>query len=384
MSRYVLVTGDFVKTGGMDRANYALARHLAERGDEVHLVAHRVADDLLRDGHVVWHRVPKPLNSYFLASPLLDRAGRRLAHQRASEGKGARVVVNGGNCRFGDVNWVHYVHAAWEPRIPRAAGPRALKAALARRLDLRAERLSLERARLVVANSESTRSVLVDCLGVAPERVRVIYYGCDPERFRPPSDTERSEALGSLGWTDGRPALAFVGALGDLRKGFDTLLDAWKRLASEPSWDARLAVVGSGPSLPLWRARAAEAGLEGRSIEFLGFRADVPRVLWACDGLVSPTRYEAYGLNVHEALCRGVPALVSARAGVAERFPPELGGWRIDDPEDPAELAGRIRLWRAGLDRPQPALDALSRRLRARTWDHMAADLAGAVEDSAD
>jgi len=48
MSRpYVLVTGDFVLTGGMDRANYALASYLAGReGAEVHLVAHRAADDL--------------------------------------------------------------------------------------------------------------------------------------------------------------------------------------------------------------------------------------------------------------------------------------------------------------------------------------------------
>ena len=37
--------------------------------------------------------------------------------------------------------------------------------------------------------------------------------------------------------------------------------------------------------------------------------------------LVSAPRHEAYGLNVQEAHCRGLPDLVSASAGVAERYP---------------------------------------------------------------
>ena len=116
---YALVSGDFVKTGGMDRANYALASYLARRGHPVHLVAHRADDDLMGQGPVAFHRVPKPLGSYLLAEPLLDRAGRRWAARVASAG--GRVVVNGGNCAWGDVNWVHYVHAAWPPRGGQAA-----------------------------------------------------------------------------------------------------------------------------------------------------------------------------------------------------------------------------------------------------------------------
>ena len=378
MSRYVLVTGDFVKTGGMDRANYALAHHLAERGDEVHLVGHRADEDLRSHPCVVMHQVPKPLNSYFLSAPLLARAGRRVA--RGFAPGGARVVVNGGNCSWGDVNWVHYVHAAWSPRHQNNGSLRSLKAALARRSDLIAERQALKQARLVIANSEHTRSVVVDQLVVPPERVRVIYYGSDPERFQPPSEAQRAEARATLGWLDDRPTLAFVGALGDLRKGFDTLLNAWTRLASDPSWNARLAVVGSGAALPFWKAQAAEAGLEGRSVEFLGFRADVPRILWASDGLVSPTRYEAYGLNVQEALCCGLPALVSASAGVAERYPPELSDWLISDAQDPAELADRIRLWRTDPGRSRPALRAVSEQLRDWTWDRMAGAILEEIE----
>ena len=72
--------------------------------------------------------------------------------------------------------------------------------------------------------------------------------------------------------------------------------------------------VGAGATIDAWKARAESEGL-AQSIEFLGFRRDVQKVLGACDILVSPARYEAYGLNVHEALCLGLPALVTRDAG---------------------------------------------------------------------
>ena len=164
--------------------------------------------------------------------------------------------------------------------------------------------------------------------------------------------------------------IVFVGALGDARKGFDTLFEAWKQLARGPGWDARLLVVGSGASLPLHQRIAREAGLED-SLRFLGFRRDVPHVLAAADLLVSPVRYEAYGLNVHEALCRGIPALVSAESGVAERLPDDTGPvpMKLQPGAGPADLADALRSWR---DRPEAyrekARDA-GARLRAATWE---------------
>jgi glycosyltransferase involved in cell wall biosynthesis len=361
---FALVSGDFVKTGGMDRANYALASYLARRGRAVELVAHRADADLFGQGAVTLRRVPKPLNSYLLGGPLLDRAGRRWAARVASAG--GRVVVNGGNCLWGDVNWVHYVHAAWPPRG--AGGPlRRLRRQFSHRTALAAERKALGRAAVVVANSDRTRAALLDRLGLAPERVHTVYYGTDPARFRPATADERARARARMGWdVDGdRPVVAFVGAMGDLRKGLDTVLAAWRALGSRSDWDARLVVIGAG----------AGAGAARPGGEVLGVRRDVPELLRGCDLLVSPTRYEAYGLNVHEALCCGLPALVSASAGVAERYPAELSGLLLPDPDDPADLAERLRAWRAGRPALAPALSAFSDRLRATTWDDMASRL---------
>ncbi len=373
---FALISGDFVTTGGMDRANFALASYLSRIGRRVELVAHRADDALVGQGGVTFHRVAKPLGSYLLAEPLLDRAGRRVAAQTAAAG--GRVVVNGGNCAWGDVNWVHYVHAAWPPRGETRL-LRRLKRAYAHRTALAAERSIIQRARLVIANSDQTRAILIERLGIPPERVKTIYYGTDPARFRPPTASERADARGRLGWNDDRPSLAFVGALGDRRKGLDTLLDAWRLLADDPLWDARLVVVGTGSSLA--RLRDEARGLKG-SIEFLGFRSDVPEILRACDALVSPTRYEAYGLNVHEALCCGLPAFVSRSAGVAERYPAALDDLLLPDPDDPSDLAARLRSWRDRRESLLAPVSALSAQLRAHTWDDMASRFLDAVANS--
>ena len=374
---WLLVSGDFTPLGGMDRANHGLARYLAGTlGAEVHLVTHRAWDDLAALPDLEVRPVPRPWGSHLLGMPLLDRAGRREARRLAPTG--ARVVVNGGNCAWGDINWVHYVHAAWTPLA--AGGPaRRAKAALAHRYALATERDCLRRARLVVANSDRTRDDLIRLLGVPAGRVHRVYYGSDPGQFRPPTEPERSEARGRLGWADDRPVVAFVGALGDRRKGFDTLLAAWRELAAGSGWDARLAVVGSGASLPAWRARATAWGL-GDSVQFLGFREDVPAILAASDVLVSPARYEAYGLNVHEALCSGLPALASASSGVAERYPTGLRGLLLPGPDDPADLAARLRAWRADRAGYRLAVEALGRTLRERTWDHCAAEIVALAE----
>jgi glycosyltransferase involved in cell wall biosynthesis len=372
-----LIAGDFAPLGGMDCANHGLALYLARTAEvDVHLVAHRVCPDLELFPNVTVHKVARPWGKHMLGAPLLARAGRRMARRQT----GARVVVNGGNCVWRDVNWVHYVHAAWNP--PPVGGVLTqAKAVVFARSARAAERSALRRARVVVANSERTREALIGRLSLRPERVHTIYYGIDPERFRPASSVERRLARERLGWNDGRPTLAFVGALGDARKGFDTLFEAWCRLAVSPGWQARLAVVGAGATLDRWRREARERRMAS-SIEFLGFRHDVPEILRACHALVSPTRYEAYGLNVHEAICCGLAALVSAKAGVAERYPEALGDLLIPDPDDAADLAARIGRWCDRAETPSATLTSFSEQLRARTWDHMAEQFVATVAAS--
>jgi glycosyltransferase involved in cell wall biosynthesis len=377
----LLVSGDFVETGGMDMPNLALARRLAERGGPVHVVAHRVADDLAAHPSVRFRRIPKPAGSYALGAPLLAAAGRDRARRVAEAG--GRVVVNGANCRWYDVSWVHYVHAA---HVPRADGlVRSAWRALRHRLHTAEERSVLRRTRLIIANSRRTRDDLIGRLGVPAERVRVVYYGIDADRFRPADPARRAALRESLGWPADRPVVAFVGALGDRRKGFDTLFEAWRILCRDAGWDADLAVIGAGAELPAWRARAEEAGLSrdgGRAgrIRFLGFRRDVPDLLAAADALAAPTRYEAYGQGVREALCCGLPAIVSSDAGVAEHYPASLDDIRLPDPDDSADVASRLLRWRSDPAGRRALFAPLGEALRSRTWASMADEIIGLLE----
>jgi glycosyltransferase involved in cell wall biosynthesis len=219
---------------------------------------------------------------------------------------------------------------------------------------------------------------VVECVGVDPGRVRVVYYGSDPVRFGRVDNAGQMSAKAALGARPNRPLLGFVGALGDRRKAFDTVFDAWLALCRTRAWDADLFVVGSGGELSAWRARAEACGI-GDRIRFAGFRDDVPAVMAALDALVHPARYEAYGLAPHEAICRGVPAIVSASAGVAEQFPSDLDDLLVRDPDSASELADRLTRWRSRADYWRAAIIPLSDRLRARVWDTMAAEIASAA-----
>ena len=379
---WVLVCGGFHLKGGMDRANAALATFLSSRGHRVHLVAHEVAPSLAAMEGVTTHIVARPGGSYFLGYSTLHRRGRMVARAVKAKSPDARVVVNGGNCSWPDINWVHYVHHAWRPS---GAGRgtwfkfrTAVESTLARRSELR----SLSEARVIVANSERTRGDIID-LGIPAARVHTVYLGSNPE-WQPATPRMRAQARERLGCGREGPVAAFVGGLGrDDRKGFDTMLSAWTMLCADPQWDVDLLVAGGGREVDSWKSRVERAGLAHR-IRMLGFTERVDEVLAASDVLVSPVRYEAYGLNVHEAICCGVPAIVSACAGVAERYPAQLSGWLLRDPDDVGELVERMRGWRQSIDSWKESVKPLMAEFRSRSWETMAQEFVALAQNSAD
>jgi glycosyltransferase involved in cell wall biosynthesis len=290
------------------------------------------------------------------------------------------VIVNGGNCKWHDVNWVHYVHAAYR-RYSRAEGLERLKLQALHQRALSEERAAIPSSRMIIADSDRTRRDVIQLLNAPADRVHTVYYGTDPTLFKPVPGAEKMKRKGELGWSVDQRHVAFIGGVGDRRKGFDRVFDAWKRLCSGNDWKAELVVIGRIDDPDRWSRRTSEAGMSGR-IHFLGFRKDVPSILKACDALVSPTRYEAYGLGVHEALCCGLPSIVSAAAGVAERYTDDLRDLLVHDPDDSDEIAQRLVRWNANSSRFQACVLELAHGLRSYTWDDMARDMTTLVERS--
>jgi glycosyltransferase involved in cell wall biosynthesis len=375
---FSIVTGDFVPTGGMDRANFALADYIARQGHSLNLVAHRVDPDLADRSNVTVHQVSKPLNSYSLAAPLLARKGMEIG-QKSSKTHHIHTIVNGGNCPYPDINWVHYVHAAYIPDS-RTGIVANLKKQIDRHMALKTERVALQSARIAIANSILTQNHLIDLLQLEPSKVKTIYYGIDANVFYPAAAAEREKLRLEYDWDLDRPIVTFIGALGDRRKGFDTLFGAWQQLCQDPNWTASLVTIGVGAELPLWQQRTQAAGLADR-IQFLGFRRDVPSILRAADCLVAPTRYEAYGLGVHEALCCGLPAITTATAGVAERYSAALQDLLLPDPNNVEDLVQRLYRWQQQYDYYRHQAIDLSAQLRRHTWDDMARDILHTIEN---
>jgi glycosyltransferase involved in cell wall biosynthesis len=379
---WLIVAGDFTLAGGMDRANYYLAWHLAARCDrEVSLVAHRVAAPLAGHPRVTVHAVPRPGGRDLLGWVFLDRAGRRAAAALKASCPRTRVLVNGANCLWPAVNWVHLVHrrdvcadggAPWWFRLKNRA---------ARLYTRYQEARALQRSPLLIANSNATRRHVVEEVGIEAARVHCIYLGVDPEQYGPVSTAERARARAHFGLADGEHVVLFVGALGyDRRKGFDILLAALPRVRTALGRPVTVLAAGGG-ALAWWQQRVAALGLSG-VVRLLGHVDCVPTLLAAADVFVSPARYEPYGLNVHEAICRGVPAVVSQSAGVAERYPSELAGLLLHNPEDPEELAQRI----VAADRDRqvlaPHVEQLGAQWRSFSWENMAAAMVRLIEES--
>ena len=378
---WVVVAGGFHDRGGMDKANAALARYLAESGTPLHLVAHDVAPEFQALPHVSVHAVPRPVSWDLIGEWLLSLEGRSVARAVRDSFPGATIVVSGGNCSWPDVNWVHSVHHAW-PCVDRSAPPWfKAKNHLTKSRARRRETQALHAARLVIAHSERTRRDLIHHLGLDARQIRVVYPGSELN-WGPVNPQDRATARAWLGKSVDRPIVVFVGALGhDQNKGFDTLWSAWRALCALVEWDADLVVAGGGRGLMSWRRQVHREGLSSR-VTLLGFTERIRDVLAAADLLVSPVRYEAYGLNVYEAICRGVPAMVSGRAGIAERYPPTLTEMILPDPENVRDLTTRLLSWRSDVGAWRERFAPFSAYLRRRTWSDMARDFMEVVEDA--
>jgi glycosyltransferase involved in cell wall biosynthesis len=237
---WVLVASDFHRAGGMDRANAEFAEYLCAAGATVHLVSYRVDAELAAHPNVRVHRAARVADTHFLAQHRLDRLGRAVGADVIAHTPGARVLVNGVNCAWSDVNWVHFVHREWLTSPPDAPLWFRLKQGFEGWSNSRKELRVLRSARILIANSDRTRTDLIRDVGVAAERVHTVYLGCGSE-WRSITPDRRAAARAWLGEPSDRPLAAFVGAFGhDSRKGFDTLWSAWRSLCARSDWDADL------------------------------------------------------------------------------------------------------------------------------------------------
>ncbi len=162
-----------------------------------------------------------------------------------------------------------------------------------------------------VVNADATRRELM--VWLPADRVRVIYNGIDLRPYDEAGDgaAVRAEA--------GCPTSACV-VLSVARlvqeKDHATLLTAFQR-AARGNERLRLWIAGDGPLLPVLTARVERLGLQER-VTFLGFRADIPRLLGAADILAISSLREGLPNVALEAMAARRAVIATAVAGTPE------------------------------------------------------------------
>lgn len=231
------------------------------------------------------------------------------------------------------------------------------------------------RAALVLVDSATVGEQVVQHLGLAPERVRVIHNAVDPAYLEAGPGPAPLPAAGRP------PYLLFVGTL-EPRKDLPTLVEAFARFRARAGARHRLVLAGApGHGSDAVRAAARRHGVDGE-IDWLGWipPEKLPGLYRGADAFVFPSVYEGFGFSPLEALACGTP-VVSSSAGC---LPETLGDAAVYFPAgDAAALAAQIE--RVVGDRTlREELRARGRvRARSRTWEAVARETLAALEEAA-
>jgi len=337
--------------GGGEQIVWNVARELGRAGEEVHVIARR------GEGApgVAFHRVPVPsfwqplrVSSFSLrAGQEVRDAGFDVVHSYSRTLHQNLFHAGGGS------------HADYMLQTYGEAGARARRLSPRHALLLALERrIFADPGQTIECVSHMVRRQIAERFAVPDERLTLLHYGVEVERFEPERNAAARrplrEELGATVWL-------FAGS-GWRRKGLDTALAA---LAGAECRDTHLWIAG-GDAVKPWQELAAQLGLAER-VRFLGTRGDMEGLYAGADGLLLPTRYDAFGLVCLEAAASGIPVITCESAGASDLM--HEAGIVVKHAEDSAAFSDALdRLSDPGL---RESLGAQGLRVaRENSWAH--------------
>jgi len=334
----VMLTTSYPRFPGDGVATFMepIARGVAARGHEVHVVAPwhpqiRRPDEGAVHFHFYRYAPIRALNVFgyaaaltadvalrpaaYLVAPLALAAGWRAVRRVARE-TGATVL---------HAHWVipsGLMAAASGVGLPLVVSLHGsdVFVAEAHSVARRAARFAFRRAGWITACSEDLRRRAID-IGADPERLTVVPYGVDGDRFKPNPAT-RARVRASRGLDDDDRVVVAAGRL-VRKKGFEYLIEAVGSLAAR--WPRlTLVIAGSGDLEAELRGQTTALGL-ATQVRFEGAvtQPQVAEWLAAADVAVVPSvRDDAGNVDglpniVLEALVSGTPVVATPAGGIA-------------------------------------------------------------------
>jgi glycosyltransferase involved in cell wall biosynthesis len=221
-------------------------------------------------------------------------------------------------------------------------------------------RLSVRRARRVIAISENTKRDIVQHYGVEPTKVDMIHYGLDPI-FKPLPAESIERFRSEKGLPD--RFILFVGTL-EPRKNVARLIEAYARLPENRP--ALVLVGGKGWLYDEIFHRIRALGLEDEVL-FAGYVPAEQLPYWynAAELFVYPSLYEGFGLPPLEAMACGTPVMTSSVSSLPEVV--GRAGCLVDPLDAEALTYAMHRLLRDPDERAKMSEAGLA-RARAFSW----------------
>lgn len=174
---------------------------------------------------------------------------------------------------------------------------------------------SVNRADVVLADSQCTADDVVELLEVPQDRVRVVYPGVGPEYGPQPERGER-QAL-HTGYGLDRRFVLCVGTI-EPRKNYPNAIEGFRRFVQRTGFEGYLAVAGATG----WMADdSLEAARKvGPAVRLLGRVPEkhLPALYRQAAALLYPSHYEGFGLPPLEAMACGTPVVVAANSSLRE------------------------------------------------------------------
>lgn len=190
----------------------------------------------------------------------------------------------------------------------------------------------------------SANAAYYRAMGVPEERIFLVPYTVDNDRFISAVAAARDNRVAmraKLGMDPDLPAIIYASKF-DRRKRPDDLLGAFARLQKE-GVAAQLVLVGTGLLEDELKERVTAEGIQ--HVVFPGFvnQSELPAVYAASDVFVLPSSNEPWGLVVNEAMCAGLPIVLSDEIGCAEDLVADGVNGATFAAGDVAELTDALR-----------------------------------------